>query len=61
MFGFLTDSIDNALSVVTKPFTGDLPSQREVAQLISDGMTVAAVSASFGVAEEVIRELLEDS
>jgi DNA-binding NarL/FixJ family response regulator len=60
MFDLITDAIDNALSVVAAPLNGEVPTQRQIAKLISDGLTVASIAAAAGVAEEVIENLLED-
>ena len=60
MFNFLTDAIDNTLTVVGGVFTGDLPTQRQVSQMIADGMTVAAVASATGLAVDVIERLLTD-
>ena len=61
MFKFLTDSVENALDVVFSPFDldGELPTKRQVAKLIADGLTVAAVAHGLGVAEDVITGILE--
>lgn len=45
MFGKLTDMIDNGLSVVGGIFTGELPTQRQVAKLIADGVSIAGLEA----------------
>lgn len=58
MFG-LFEMVDNALSVVTKPLFGELPTQQEVAKLISDGISVAVIASLFGVAEQAIEEMLK--
>lgn len=58
MFKMLTDAIDNTLSVVGGVLTGELPTQREVAQMISDGMTIAAIAAATGLAVEVIEKIV---
>jgi DNA-binding NarL/FixJ family response regulator len=59
MFKMLTDAIDNTLSVVGGVLTGELPTQRQVAQMISDGMTVAAIASATGLATDVIAKILE--
>lgn len=59
MFGLLTDAIENAFDVVGDLFEGDI-NKRKVAQLISDGLTISVVANGFGVAESVIRDMLED-
>ena len=60
MFNFLTDAIENTLTVVGGVLIGDLPTRRQVAQMISDGMTVAAVASATGLAVDVIERLLTD-
>jgi len=59
MLTFLTDAIDNALSVVGGVCTGELPAQRQVAQMLSDGVSIAAIAAGAGVAIEVIEKIVE--
>lgn len=59
MFGMLTDSIENALKVGTKLLTLEAPTTREVARLIDDGISIAAIATMFGVAEEVILDLVK--
>jgi hypothetical protein len=61
MFGKLTNMIDNALTVGGSIMTGEMPTQRQVAQLIADGIGVAVIAAMFGVGIEVIEELVEGS
>lgn len=60
MFNLLTDAIDNALTVVGGVLTGELPTQRQVARMIADGMTVAAVASATGLAVDVVERMLED-
>lgn len=60
MFKMLTDAIDNTLTVVCGVLTGDLPTQRQVAQMISDGMTIAAVASATGLAVDVIEQMIAD-
>lgn len=60
MMNFLTDAIDNTLSVVGGVFTGELPTQRQVAQMLSDGVSIAAIAAGAGVAVDAIENILKD-
>ena len=60
MFNILTDAIENALTVVGDLAEGEVPTKRQVAQLISDGVTVAVIAAATGFSVEVIEELLDD-
>ena len=59
MFTLLTDAIENALTVAGNVLTGETVSARQVAQLIADGMTVAAVASATGLAVEVIEKMLD--
>lgn len=60
MFNFITDSIDNALSVVGDLVCGEMPTRQQVAKLIADGVSIAAISEATGFATEVIEELIKD-
>lgn len=57
MFNFLTNMIDNALGVAGDILDGETPSRRRVAQLLSDGVSVVAIAALFGVGVDVIDAL----
>jgi len=58
MLDFLTDSIENGLDVLGGLVMGETPTKRQVAQLISDGVTVAAIAEATGVAVETIEGLI---
>ena len=60
MFDFLTNSIENALDVADGLLFGELPSKRQVAKLVADGVTVAAIASATGFGVEVIEELLAE-
>lgn len=59
MFDWLTDSVDNALSVADAVMTGEDIKQRQIAKLIADGMTVASAAAIVGVSADVLESLLK--
>jgi hypothetical protein len=59
MFNIFTDAIENALAVVGDVITGEDVSARQVARLISDGMTIAAVASATGLAVKVIEKMIE--
>lgn len=61
MFSKLTDMIDNALGVASDIMTGEVPSQRRVAQLLADGISVAAIAALFDVGIDVIEGLIDEN
>jgi hypothetical protein len=60
MFNFLTDAIDNGLTVVGNLITGDGVTQQQVAQLFADGLSVVAISSATGLAVDVVEKLLKD-
>lgn len=55
----VSDTLDVGVGIVTFGEYGDI-SQEKVSSLIAAGMTVAAASEAFGVAESVIEEMLEE-
>lgn len=59
MFNSIFNMVDNALSVGVGVFTGELPTQKQVARLISDGLSVTLIATMFGVGVDVIEDLLE--
>ena len=61
VFGYLTDSIENVLDVVDGVMDGEAPTKRQVAKLIDSGLSVAAIAVTFGVAESVITDMMDDS
>lgn len=60
MFGYLTDTIENALDVLGGVVEGEAPTKRQVAKLIDAGFTIGGIAAVFGVGTEVIENLMED-
>jgi len=61
MFDWLTDSVDNALSVADALMTGEDIKQRQIAKLIADGMTVASAAAIVGMSAEALQRMLESN
>ena len=61
MFSFLTNMIDNALGVASDILDGEAPSRRRVAQLLADGISVAAIAAMFGVGVDAIEALIDEA
>lgn len=47
------------LDVVEGLVHGELPSKRQVAYLISTGLTIAAISEATGFSEVIIRDIVE--
>ena len=61
MFDIITDAIENVLDVIDGITSGELPTKRQVAQLVADGVSIYDISEASGFAVETIQELLEDS
>jgi len=59
MFGFITDAVENAINVVGGVMTGESVSTRQVAQLVNDGLTAAAIAATLGVSIDVVDKAIE--
>lgn len=60
MFNFLTDAVENALDVADSFLSGEDVTKRQVARLISDGLSVAAIASVTGLAVEVIEKMVDD-
>lgn len=60
MFNFLTDAVENALDVADSFLSGEDVTKRQVARLISDGLSVAAIASATGLAVEVIEKMVDD-
>jgi len=60
MFDVFTDVIEDGFDVVGDMLDGELPQSRQIASLISAGLTISAISEMTGVAENVISEMMND-
>ena len=60
MFDLLTESIENGLSILGDLLEGEVPTKRQVAKLIADGVSVYAIAEASGVAVDVIQALVDD-
>ena len=58
MFSDLARMVDNALTVGVGILTGELPTQKQVAQLIADGLSITAIAVIFNVGEDVIHGIV---
>jgi len=58
MFDFLTKAIDNALSIPAAIINGEEVSRQQIAKLISDGVSIAVIAATFGIAEDVVQSMI---
>lgn len=59
MFDFLTKAIDNALSIPAAIINGEDVSRQQVAKLISDGVSIAVIATTLGIAEDAVQALIE--
>lgn len=61
MFDFLENSIKNCLDILDCLTYGEVPTKRQMAKLISDGVSIYAISEATGFAVEVLEKLIEDN
>jgi hypothetical protein len=60
MFNFITDAIENTLDVADSLISGEDVTKKQIAKLISDGLSVYAISSATGLAVDVIQKYIED-
>ena len=60
LFDLFTDPIENALDLTGDLISGEDISSKQVAKLISAGLTVAMVAEATGLTIEAVEKLLED-
>lgn len=60
MFGFLTDAVENAFDVVDSVLSGEDVTKRQVARLVSDGVSIAAIASATGLAVDVVERMIGD-
>lgn len=58
MFDFITDAVENALDVADAVLSGEDITKRQVARLVSDGLSVASIASATGVAVEVVEKMI---
>ena len=60
MFDFFTDAVENTLNIGSTLLDGELPSNNQVAKLVSAGLSIYAISEMTGLATDVIEDMMED-
>lgn len=60
MFNFLTDAVENVLNVADGFLSGEDVTKRQVAKLISDGLSIVAIASATGLAVDVIEKMVDD-
>jgi len=60
MFNFISDAIENTLDIADGLISGDDISKKQIAKLISDGLSVYAIASATGLAVDVIEKYLEE-
>lgn len=56
LFDSLTNAVENGLGVLGGLVEGELPSKRQLATLISDGISIYAISEATGYSVEVLEK-----
>ena len=59
MFGFIESAVNNTLNIASGILDGELPTQKQVVKLASDGLSVYAISEATGLAVNVIEGFLD--
>lgn len=60
MFDFITNAVENVLDIGGSLLSGEDITNQQIAKLISDGVSVAVIASSTGLAVDVIEQILED-
>lgn len=60
MFNFITDAIENALDVGDSLLSGEDVTKRQIAKLLSDGLSVYAISEATGLAVDAVKKYIKD-
>ena len=58
MFDFLTKAIDNALSIPAAIINGEDVSRQQIAKLIADGVSIAVIAQTLGLAEDAVQAMI---
>lgn len=60
MFDFITDAVENVLDVADSFVSGEDITKRQVARLVSDGVSIVAIASITGIATDALEKMLEE-
>ncbi|GMR16823.1 MAG: hypothetical protein BMS9Abin31_1210 [Gammaproteobacteria bacterium] len=60
MFGDITDALGTGFDAVAGLLDGEIPTSKQVAELISMGMCITDIASASGVSAEVIQALINE-
>ena len=60
MFDFITKTAGSLVDVTADILTLETPKRDDVKQLVSAGMTVAAIAVAFDMTQDAVESLLDD-
>lgn len=60
LFDSLTNAVENGLDILGGLVEGELPSKRQLATLISSGVSIYTISEVTGYSVEVLEKILEE-
>ena len=63
MFGIfdpITKAVENTLDIADGLVSGETPSKRQIAKLVSDGVSIYAISSATGIAVDVLESISND-
>lgn len=60
MFDFLTDAVENVLDIGDSLLSGEDVSKKQIAKLISDGVSIYTISSLTGLAVHTIEKMIDE-
>jgi hypothetical protein len=63
MFGIfdpITKAVENTLDIADCLVSGEAPSKKQIAKLISDGVSIYAISSATGIAVDVLQSIIDE-
>lgn len=59
LFDAVTGAVENGLDILSGLADGELPTKRQLAKLISDGVSIYAISEATGVAVDSLKSIVD--
>lgn len=59
IFNAVTDAVENGLDILGGLAEGETPTKRQLAKLISDGVSIYTISEATGIAVDVLESIVD--
>lgn len=59
IFDAITGVVENGLDILSGLAEGELPTKRQLAKLISDGVSIYAISEATGIAVDILESIVD--